>query len=57
MPTATLTIDLDKSCKRCGQRGATKAGYCLDCITKMVKEGAFDKLWRDAGIERKRGKP
>lgn len=33
---ASITIDLDKPCQRCGKKGATPGGLCLKCITKKI---------------------
>ena len=34
MPHADITIDMDRACTRCGKKGATEGGWCLDCISK-----------------------
>lgn len=34
--TPTITINYNESCKRCGQPGATKSGYCLRCVRLMM---------------------
>lgn len=44
MGIPTIRIDLDKKCKRCKKGGATPCGYCLECVSKMIKEGKFDHI-------------
>jgi len=37
---STITIDMDKKCSKCGKAGAiaeNKAGLCLKCIEKILK--------------------
>ena len=36
--TLTITIDQNKSCAKCGAKGATQNGLCLTCISKKIKE-------------------
>ena len=40
----TIEINLDKKCKRCGEKGATKNGLCLECVTKALEQGEFDHV-------------
>lgn len=42
----TITVNMDKKCKRCGKGGATDGGYCLKCVLKNLKEGKYDHLLR-----------
>jgi hypothetical protein len=44
-----IDINLDETCKRCGQPGATPSGYCLRCISKMIAEGKFDHILKKRG--------
>jgi len=37
MGIPTIHIYLDKKCKKCGKGGATKSGYCMECVAKMIK--------------------
>ncbi len=39
-----INVDLDRKCKRCGQKGATQSGICLTCIAKAIKAGEFDHI-------------
>jgi hypothetical protein len=59
----TISVDLDKSCKKCGEAGATQNGHCLKCTTEMItgrkgngkaKESAEDKA-SPAPFLRKKG--
>lgn len=36
--TLTIVIDQSKACAKCGAKGATQNGLCLDCISKKIKE-------------------
>ena len=38
MSATVIKIDLDEPCLKCGNKGATPSGYCLECITKSVVE-------------------
>ena len=40
----TIEINLDKKCKRCGEKGATKNGLCLKCVTLALQRGEFDHI-------------
>jgi len=40
----TIHIDLEKKCKKCGKGGATKSGYCMACVAKMIGQGKFDYI-------------
>lgn len=42
--TLTITIDMDKKCKRCGKKGATQSGFCMKCISTGFKNGEFDHI-------------
>lgn len=44
MTIPTITINLDKKCRRCGKPGATDGGLCLKCISKGIKAGEFDPI-------------
>lgn len=44
MTGPTITIHMDQPCRRCKKKGATGSGYCLKCITKMLREGRFDHI-------------
>ena len=44
MKTPTITIDMDKKCKRCDKGGATDAGYCMKCICKNLEEGKYGHI-------------
>ena len=44
MAYATINIDLDKKCTRCGKKGATQGGVCLACVAKAVKNGELDHI-------------
>lgn len=35
---ATIRIDMDKACQKCGEKGATQNGLCLSCIEKRMSE-------------------
>lgn len=41
-----IKVNLDVRCKKCNRKRATQNGYCLSCITEMVKEGKFDHIIR-----------
>lgn len=32
----SITVDMDKACKKCGTMGATESGLCLACVSKKV---------------------
>ena len=34
---ATLEIDMDKACPTCGEKGVTKSGQCLKCVTATLR--------------------
>jgi hypothetical protein len=36
--TLTILIDQNKPCAKCGAKGATQNGLCLNCISKKIKE-------------------
>jgi len=36
MEVPTITIDMDKKCKKCGNPGALRSGYCLKCHAGFV---------------------
>jgi hypothetical protein len=46
MPTATIDINLDKKCRRCGEKGTVPNGLCLKCVIELIKAGAFDHIIR-----------
>lgn len=35
----TLEIDLDKECARCGEKGVTKSGKCVKCVSYALTAG------------------
>ena len=37
MTTPNITIDMDRTCRKCGKKGATGSGLCLKCIAKRIK--------------------
>jgi len=41
---ATIEIDMDKPCTKCGQMGATAAGVCLECATDAAVYGPLDMV-------------
>lgn len=47
--THRIDINLDKKCARCGKGGATQSGYCLECISKGIKEGKYDDILKAKG--------
>ena len=40
----TITINIDKRCKRCGKTGACDNGLCLDCVLKALKNGELEHI-------------
>ena len=36
MAGATIEINMDKPCSRCGKKGSTQNGLCLECITDSI---------------------
>ena len=32
----TITVHMDRKCKRCGKKGATNAGVCLRCVADAL---------------------
>jgi hypothetical protein len=42
--TRTITINLDKPCKRCKKPGAADNGLCMECILKAMENGEFDHI-------------
>ncbi len=36
MTTPTITINMDKRCVKCGQKGRTDSGYCLKCAGDII---------------------
>ena len=40
----TITVNMDRPCRRCKKKGATDGGYCLKCILRMMREGKFDHI-------------
>lgn len=43
----TITIDMDKKCKKCGKGGALPNGYCMNCFTKYKLPGILKKMKRE----------
>lgn len=35
----TINIDFDKKCINCGTRGTTDCGLCMDCISRVLRNG------------------
>ncbi len=33
---ANIIINMDATCKKCGEKGAAQNGYCLRCIMKYI---------------------
>ena len=44
MATATIEINMDWKCKRCGKPGAMKNGICMKCFSKAMVAGEFAHL-------------
>ena len=42
---ADITIDLDKTCTRCGAKGVTESGLCLKCVG-IVAMDSIDNIRR-----------
>jgi hypothetical protein len=53
MIAATLHIDMDAKCTRCGHKGAMPSGICLDCAAKAIGKGEFDHILRKSDMQRK----
>ena len=51
---ATIHVNLDAKCQRCGQGGATQNGLCMGCIAKAVKNGEYDHIFKRIREEAKR---
>ena len=49
----TITIDMDKKCKKCGEDGALPNGYCLPCFTKHELPGILNRLKRERNEQNK----
>jgi len=48
----TLNIDMDKGCNRCSEKGATKSGLCLKCLSEtMVNRTINHNVIRQAQAE------
>jgi len=43
MRTLTVNIDMGRKCDRCGKPGATDAGVCLKCASKLITGGIMAK--------------
>ncbi len=44
----TITIDMDKRCKRCGHKGTLENGLCLKCLGRALRyEAKFNKWARE----------
>lgn len=39
----TITLNMDRRCARCGVKGVTQTGYCLDCEVSLKIEGNLEK--------------
>jgi len=37
----SITINMDKTCAECGQKGAVPSGLCLSCTTKAMQNRAM----------------
>ena len=45
MAYATIHVNLDTKCKRCGKGGVVEqSGICMACVAKAVKNGEFDHI-------------
>ena len=51
---AIIHVNLDAKCQRCGKGGATQNGLCMPCITKAIKSGELDHIFRRAREQAKR---
>lgn len=49
----TITIDLDRKCRRCGKGRAANGGLCLKCVVKALESGELDHVF--ANIKRRLG--
>lgn len=48
----TVDIDMDKECNRCSEKGATRSGLCLKCITETMANRTISyKVIRQAQAE------
>ncbi len=36
MSGPTITVHMDKPCRRCKKKGTTISGYCLKCVKKLI---------------------
>ena len=43
MTTHDITIDMDKACSECGEKGAAPNGLCLSCVTRHMEAEAARK--------------
>ena len=44
---ATIHVDLDAKCQRCGKGGVVEAsGICMKCVAKAIKNGEFDHVFK-----------
>jgi len=48
MKRLNIKVDMDKTCKKCGEKGALESGYCMKCITDLMENPPFG----DKGIDR-----
>ena len=39
-----ISVDMDKPCKRCGEKGATQNGYCLRCCAQLIAKGRVGRM-------------
>ena len=44
----TITVDMNRRCRRCRRPGAVNNGLCLRCIEKAIMAGEFDHILRPA---------
>lgn len=47
----TITVDMDRACRRCRKPGAVNNGLCLRCIEKAILSGEFDHILRPSTEE------
>ena len=43
---AMITVNLDVKCLRCGKKGAMQNGICMPCMTKAIKAGELNHIFR-----------
>uniref|UniRef100_A0A6M3XZD6 Uncharacterized protein n=1 Tax=viral metagenome TaxID=1070528 RepID=A0A6M3XZD6_9ZZZZ len=48
----TITIDLDKKCKKCHKPGALDSLYCLDCASKIILKRMYEERDKKKNLKR-----